>query len=71
MAALFGVLMYKCLWRNCFDRSYFTREERYQPVANKFGYNVTKAIAHKHHLKNFPPYDTKCLLYCLVPIPVA
>ena len=65
MAALFGVLMYRHLWRNCFDRSYFTREERYQPVANRYEYNVTKTIAHKRYLENFE-CDTNRLLYCIV-----
>ena len=71
MAALFGVIMYRHLWRNCSDRSYFTREARYRLVANRYGYKITKTIAHKRYLKNFSECNTNCLLYCLVTVPVA
>ena len=71
MAMLFGVLMYRLLWRNSFDQLYFTCEERYQPVDNRHGYNVTKTIANKCCLENFPTCNTNRLLCSLVPIPVA
>ena len=71
MAALFGVLMYRRQWRNCFDSSYFTREARYRGVTNRYGYKVTKTIANKRYLENFPACDTNHLLYCVVTVPVA
>ena len=70
MAALFGVLMYRRLWRNCFNRSYFTREERYRGVTNRYGYKVTKTIENKCYLENFLACDTNHLLYGLVTVPV-
>ena len=35
MATLFGVLMYRHLWRNSFDRSYFSQTRRYR-IADNF-----------------------------------
>ena len=39
-----------------FDPSYFTHEVKYQPVANRYGYKVTKATTKKHYLENYPVY---------------
>ena len=68
---IWGTNVQAPIWRNYFDRSYFTREERYRSVANRYGYNVTKTIANMCYLENFPPCDTNRLLSCLVPMPVA
>ena len=55
-----------------FDPSYFTHEVKYQPVANRYGYKVTKATT-KSIISKIIQYicDTNYSLCCLVIISVA
>ena len=35
-----GVLMYRRLWRNSFDQSYFSQGRRYRALSNRYGYKT-------------------------------
>ena len=47
------------------DRSHFNSVWRYQALANRYGYKVTKAIIHVHYLKHNETHLLHTVLNCM------